>query len=327
MTDTRLYPSVRERVLDAVERLIDASALRELASQLLSRPGMCLSPSWHRRWSALVILPCLALDGDGQAATFGAAAVEIAATAGDVADDLADGDWASGDRDWPRALNATTALLSLACRCLANLGEPLGWARAEQATSMLAEGTIAACGGQDLDLQFEWQGDVSEEQAYEATRRKAGSLAACACGIGALCATEDAETISLVARFGSKVGIIAQLLNDITGLADGSDLGKRKQTVPIAYALRCAREEGLADLLSWYASDRPRQEQADVARRMEALGALHYGWVLAEAHRREALACLRRLARHSGRGQVSSLRRLLPDLKPVRPGDGRRGPG
>ncbi len=74
------------------------------------------------------------------------------------------------------------------------------------------------------------------------TRRKAGSLAAMACQVGAAVAVDDPAILELVGDFGRHVGVVAQLLNDLAGVdpdsaSRGSDLRRGKKTLPIAYAL------------------------------------------------------------------------------------------
>jgi hypothetical protein len=45
------------------------------------------------------------------------------------------------------------------------------------------------------------------------------------------------------------------------------------------------------------------------------LGAVDFAWVVAETHRREAVAVLRQLAKQSGRRQVRKLGELIPPLQ------------
>ena len=78
-----------------------------------------------------------------------------------------------------------------------------------------------------------------------------------ACQVGAAVATDDPEILALLGAFGRHVGVVAQLRNDLAGIASdgaqrGTDLRRKKKTLPITYALRCAEEEGIVDILSWY---------------------------------------------------------------------------
>lgn len=149
---------------------------------------------------------------------------------------------------------------------------------------------------------------------------------AMACQVGAAVATDEAAVIGLAATFGSHVGVVAQLLNDLAGVEPGAagrgtDLRRRKKTLPVAFALRCAGEEGLPEVLAWYRGE-PTSigDEEWLAGVLRDLGALHYTWVVADAHRREALATVRRLAEATGRAEVWGLRRLVPTLQSRRAG-------
>src|SRR5438128_1265429 len=76
--------------------------------------------------------------------------------------------------------------------------------------------------------------------------------------------------LDLVGRFGRNTGVTAQLLNDLDGvsisaLADKTDFRQRKKTLPVAYLLQCAKEDGLDDILGWYAG----AEQLDPTRHVQ----------------------------------------------------------
>jgi geranylgeranyl pyrophosphate synthase len=115
------------------------------------------------------------------------------------------------------------------------------------------------------------------------------------------------------------IGIVAQLLNDLVGIDPESqrratDLQRRKKTLPVAYALRCDREEHHDVLSDWCAGREQLSERDElqVMLEMRNLGAADYAWVVAEAHRREALGVLRTLLKVSRHQAVSRLRALVP---------------
>jgi geranylgeranyl pyrophosphate synthase len=259
------------------------------------------------------------LGGDPRASVVAAAAVELMVAAADVADDIVDAEWDSAVADQGRALNASFALLLLAQRCAAQLHQHVEPTRGRKIQKMLIDGGLAACTGQDLDLLYEQSATVDEEQAHEMTRRKSGSIVALACQVGAALATDDPEALTAAYAFGSHLGTAAQLLNDLAGIdpmhfQPGTDLQRRKKTLPVAYGLRCAREEDLADILAWYEQPHQHGESGEweLAKRLSDLGALDYTWIVADAHRREALAALDRLVQITGRRAVWQLRRLVP---------------
>lgn len=317
-------PQVAARVRAAILRATDTPAFGELLLRLLARPGRVLAPQAHTaaKWPALVLDPCAAFGGDREAGIAAAAAVEFAVAAADVVDDLVDDEWDDTATSPGRALNAALALPWLAQGCAALAGERLAPERARRIADLCARGYLAACNGEDLDLLFETQAAVSEEQAHEMTRRKAGSLAAMACQVGAAVAVDDPAILELVGDFGRHVGVVAQLLNDLAGVdpdsaSRGSDLRRGKKTLPIAYALRCARDEGLPHIEEWFRqSARPgAADEAQLLAAIRDLGALHYTWVVADAHRREALDTLDTLAHRTGRDEVRRLSRLVPPVR------------
>jgi geranylgeranyl pyrophosphate synthase len=246
-------------------------------------------------------------------------------------DDLIDGEWDDGVANSPRALNGSLALSFLAMRCLGPIEQHIDLRRAWLIRDLVARSVVAACAGEDLDLLFEASADLDEQRALEMTRRKSGSLVAMACRVGAAVATDDLSVLSLVGIFGEHVGVVAQLLNDMGGIEPnslnrGTDLQRRKKTLPVAYALRCAREEGIGDVLDWYQDpsaagglDQQAEREEALAHRMADLGALHYTWIVADAHRRDALTCVRRLECSTGLASVRHLRRLVPSLRARRP--------
>jgi geranylgeranyl diphosphate synthase, type I len=172
-------------------------------------------------------------------------------------------------------------------------------------------------------MLLENESDVPEERAAQASWRKSGALAAMACTVGAACASDSMEVIESAGRFGSHAGMVAQLVNDIDGILKGekgqsADIVRRKKTLPVAFALNCAREERIPDLLDWYAhrgADSP-ERQEHVAHTIRDLGGLHYTWAVAEVHRARALDTVQSLERRTGRPAIRNLSKLVSSLDP-----------
>lgn len=321
LTSDSCNEAVAAHIRAAIARSSEVVAFRELLTDLMMRPGRVLAPHGAPKWPAFVLATCAALGGDPVTGVDAAAAVEFAVAAIDVTDDLVDDEWPEGTGERARALNASLALGWLAQGCAGRLAEHLGVDRAHRIGMLIGEGGLASCAGQDCDLVLEGVADAGEELAHEATRLKSGSLVAMACRVGAAVAIDDPEVIALLGRFGTHVGVVAQLLNDLVDVDPdaerGSDLRRRKKTLPIVYALRCARDGDAGPLLHRYRQGVTLSEQDEqcLVVAMRDLGALHYTWVVAEAHRREALAVLPELARLVGGDQVYQLRRLVPPVR------------
>jgi geranylgeranyl pyrophosphate synthase len=320
MSDRNAIDRVADVVRDAIQYTIDADMLRDLLLRLMTRPGRILF-SRKAKWPAFVLDVADILGGARESAIGAAAAVEFAIAAADVIDDLVDDDWGKEPDSWERALNASWALTWLAQWCALDLANRLGPTTATAIARCMADGCAAATVGEDLDLLLAHVSDTSEEQALEMTRRKAGALVAMACEVGAVVAGEGETMRATIRKFGEHVGVVAQILNDIAGVADegsfSTDLRLGKKTLPIAYALRCAREEGIPVLLTWAAQPQATSEQ-DLQRVRSAIwdvGGVHYAWVVADAHRREALAVMNALVRSTGRAELRRLHRLVPTTR------------
>lgn len=316
------FPKVADQVQATVAQAIDVPSFRALLLRLLARPGRVLDSTGTGKWPAFVLETCRALGGSPADAVGAAAAVELAIAAADVVDDLADDEWDEQDGTPARAINASLALSFLSQRCAGGLAEAIGTERAARIGRLLAQGIVAACIGEDMDLSFEAAAEVTEDQAHEMTRRKSGSLVAMACRVGAAVAVDDPCVIEAAGRFGSHVGVVAQLLNDLAGVDPdparrGSDLRRRKKTLPVAYTLRCAREEGLTAMVRWSQSTTSLPDVADdeLAKSIRDAGGLHYTWVVADMHRAEALAVLRELTALTGRAEIRRLRQLIPTVR------------
>jgi geranylgeranyl pyrophosphate synthase len=317
-------------VARALHLLLVAPRLhQDLQTELVaffSRPGWSLG-STPPRWPPLVYETCRALGGDpkGSGGNVAAAAVEVAVAAIDVADDLIDNEWQGPGREL--ALNQTLVLSWLSQAAILDGASYLG-SRARTLCEIVANGSLGSCVGQDLDLRLAQRGaDVSEDAALTATITKSGSLGAMACQAGAALATEDAELIATIGVFGRHLGTVGQILNDLAGVdvAQGplkSDIRERKKTLPIAFLLRCAREENIPDVLEWFEPD-AKLDDATILRLstlIHDVGGLDYTWVMADAYYREAVAVLRSLEPRIGAGGVRRLRRLLPPVRARRRG-------
>lgn len=306
----------------AIQSSCATPALRTLVVALLRAPGRALSRSHPSPWSGFVLHTCGALGGDTAAAVPVAAAVELAVAAADVVDDVVDDEWPTDVGTSRRGVNAALTLAWLAQICLARV-DALDSRRTRRVGQLIAEALATAHGGEDLDLLLEASPDVSEATALDVTRAKSGTLVGLACAAGAMAATDDGAVIAAARAFGEEVGVVGQLVNDMAGVdpsdpSRGTDILRRKKTLPVAYALQCAQAEGLPTLAAWYEAPGGTAmtiTEEEVVAAIAALGGLEYTWVVAEIHRRAALRRLHRLAARSGRPQlVACLRPLVPNL-------------
>lgn len=312
------YADVGAQVREAIEQN-SIGEFRDTLTRIMAQPGQVLAPpSEIPWWTVFVVQGCVALGGERAAAEWPAAAVEFAVGAINVGDDLGDGQWNPCWSSLPRAANAGAALGFLVQYSLGRAAEHLGQERAHLIGDLLARGCMLSCGGQDLDFLLEEEAFATEEQAHQAMWQKSGELVGTAFQVGAACATDDSGAIGAIRNFGIHAGIVGQLGNDLEGIDPGgkqrgTDVIQRKKTVPVAYALKVAAEEGISEITDWYAGlGSPNLSSEErVAQRMADLGAFHYTLAVAETHRDAARAALRDLEKRTGKKSVRDLAGLI----------------
>jgi geranylgeranyl pyrophosphate synthase len=190
-----------------------------------------------------------------------AIAVEIMAAATDVIDEWSDGDLSVVIEKYgaAQALNAANLMLVMSQQVLLWAAQE-GNQEALSALGALQDLLVEAAVGQHLDMLYEGMGlsEVSPQMSGEMSDRKAGALMSGALKMGGLMAGASAEIVDLLARYGKRLGGIAQITNDMRDVlpqAGADDVGnvgeatikpktdiqRRKRTLPIVYTLR---EEG-----------------------------------------------------------------------------------
>ncbi len=132
------------------------------------------------------------------------------------------------------AVLAGDALHALAFELLASAGNPevlLEVSRAIGISGML--------GGQVADVEAEGR-NISLDQIEYIHRNKTGALIEVAMRIGAILAGADAETIAVFSSYGSKIGLVFQIVDDVldvTGSQEklGKDIGSDERNVKATY--------------------------------------------------------------------------------------------
>lgn len=102
-------------------------------------------------------------------------------------------------------------------------------------------------GGEVAQLLARGRDDLGIEGYLEIARGKTAALFRCACRFGALSANAEESTTLAVGRFGERVGIAFQIVDDVLDLEGvphevgkrlGHDLAEGKTTLPLALALQ-----------------------------------------------------------------------------------------
>lgn len=265
------------RVREILRAATMTDAYRVALTAALALPGNILHDVADARWARLVWVCCVAAGGRREDAAPAAAAAEIFMTALDVLDDEEDGEVTPlrASLGAARMLNVSTGLLLLAQHGL--LATPKG----AVLTDILLVAGVGACAGQHNDLRAGQDDDGDLDAALAVAAGKSGSLAAALCRLGAACAEADADTQDRYARFGTTLGTMRQLRNDIAAVQPGAtgktDITLRRPTLPLVSAAHMGAISGA------------HVTEADMRAILWADGAALLTWTVAETYRRYAL--------------------------------------
>ncbi|WP_369213008.1 polyprenyl synthetase family protein [Streptomyces flavofungini] len=250
---------------------------------------------------ALALLSAEAVGAPPEIALPGAVAVELVHNFSLLHDDLMDGDEKRRHRHtvWKlwgpdSAILTGDAMLALAQEVLLDSGLPT----AAPAARLLARTTRQLIRGQVQDLSFERRAHVTVEECVDMTAGKTGALLSASAAIGAVLAGAPEATVDALARYGDRLGLAFQLVDDllgiwgdpaVTGKPVHSDLRSRKKSLPVSHALN--QDGPLSDELSSWLATPGEPDEAEL-RRVAALieDSGSRDWALAEATRRTALA-------------------------------------
>jgi geranylgeranyl diphosphate synthase type I len=240
-------------------------------------------PTGKRLRPVLCLLSCEACGGDWEQALPAAAAVELLHNFSLIHDDIEDGDVTRRGRPtvwklWgvPQALNAGDALFTLAQLALLRLAERELPATTVVAAARLFNRTcLRLTEGQFLDIGFETCDGVTVEAYVQMVEGKTAALLAATCELGALVAGAGPDRQQNLRDLGRFLGLAFQMQDDVlgiwgdsrvTGKPVGSDLVRRKKTLPILHGLE--RSEPLRSLLA-----QGDLTEADVSRAADLLEA------------------------------------------------------
>lgn len=128
------------------------------------------------------------------------------------------------------------------------------------AAGCLLGATLEMIEGQCLDLKFERRSATTEEY-LAMIDRKTGALLRCAFELGGISANADEQVLSDLVALGHAVGRAFQIKDDLLGIwgdeatlgkAIGSDIRRRKKTLPVVWLLEQANDEDRAMLAKLY---------------------------------------------------------------------------
>lgn len=287
--ETSEPPAIASEVLERFRQPIETS----LGSALADRPAPLYDmlryhlgcdgsspPQGKALRPTLCLLVCEALGGSWNKALPAAAAIELIHNFSLIHDDIQDGDELRRGRPtlwtrWgvPQAINAGDAMFCLATLTLRELRPYFEDELVVEVMSVLQEATREMIEGQYLDVSYETVPEIGLHQYLEMIRCKTGALLRASIEIGALLADAGAPLRLRCRRFGEAIGRLFQIRDDMlgvwgvsetTGKPVGSDIRRKKKSLPIVMALSLAGQGDRKTLLSLYRQD--QMSDADVVR-------------------------------------------------------------
>ena len=131
----------------------------------------------------------------------------------------------------------------------------------KKVVSIFTETGLKLCEGQQYDINFETQEDVTYDDYIKMITHKTGVLSAASFEIGAVIAGANEEEASLISEFGKHIGIAFQIMDDYLdvfgnqeqfGKKHAGDIFENKKTVLYLLAKQYATPEELHELEFWY---------------------------------------------------------------------------
>ena len=203
----------------------------------------------------------------------------------------------------PKALVAGNALRAVADMSLAGLvDEGVDLDRAVAVTRLLTEAHLQMIEGQYLDLSYESRPDIGMSDYLDMISRKTGALIRCSLHVGALIGTRNQAAVEAFRKCGESLGLVFQIRDDVlgvwgdervTGKPVGADIRRKKNSLPVVYAMSRAVGADKEFLESVYRRDGVDDSDVDgVLEIMDRLGVRTYADQLASETCGRALAAL-----------------------------------
>lgn len=127
--------------------------------------------------------------------------------------------------------------------------------------SIFSETGAVLCEGQQMDVNFETDNEVTYDDYIKMITYKTGVLSAASLKIGALIAGASGEAAEALYNYGKHIGIAFQIMDDYLdvfgdmeqfGKRQAGDIYENKKTVLYLTAMESATDEEREELLYWY---------------------------------------------------------------------------
>ncbi|MCH7786182.1 MAG: polyprenyl synthetase family protein [Chloroflexi bacterium] len=258
----------------------------------------------------LCLFGCEATGGSINKAMPAAIALELIHSFSLIHDDIQDHDETRHHRPtlwakWgvPKALVAGNILRVVADTSLQRLvDEGVGIDQALAVVGMLTEAYLEMIEGQYLDISYEGRPDIAIDDYLNMISKKTGALIRCAVNLGAVIGTRDETTIEAFRVFGRSLGYVFQIRDDVlgvwgneetTGKPVGADIRRKKNSLPVVYAMSQADPEDKQLLDCIYQKEQLSDgDVSAVLNVMERVNVKGYAQKLAQEHSDIALEAL-----------------------------------
>lgn len=292
----------------------------------MADPGKLLRPQ-------LVLLACRAVGGDPAHALPLAAGIQLIHDFSLIHDDIEDQSDARRGRvtvwkQWGLAqgINTGDGMFVIAHLALHRMSEAgVLPAVVLEVLRRFDQTILTICEGQFLDISFEGNLQIGEDDYLAMISRKTAALIAACAGLGAIVGGATLEQATSLFDFGQNLGLAFQIQDDVlgvwgdpevTGKPRAADLLRRKLSLPVIHSLRHSDER--AELARLYRQDEMSEGGAGLALGiLDRAGSQGYTEGVANHYHAEALADLARVqpgARSDSADALAAIRRIAESL-------------
>ena len=147
--------------------------------------------------------------------------------------------------------------------------------RLPQMFSLFTKTAAQVCEGQQLDMDFENEEEISHEQYLQMIGLKTGVLLACSAAMGGVLAGRMAKEVDALYLYGYLLGLAFQITDDyldcygdpkVFGKKIGGDIENNKKSWMMVEAIYRAKEAGRSEELSNLMKMEPSQEKIDAVK-------------------------------------------------------------
>jgi len=247
--DAQLDVQIDELISDAmteVNRKIHASLQSDVV--LISQMGQYIIGAGGKRLRPkLTLLAALAQGYQGNHHTNIAAVVEFIHTATLLHDDVVDSSSLRRGRDTANTVWGNEAAVLVGDFLYSRAFEMMVEVGQMRVMEILSAATNTIAAGEVMQLMNIGEAEVTEQRYMDVIAAKTGKLFEAATQLGSVLASADSDVEQSMARYGSRLGLAFQLIDDAldyTARSDelgknvGDDLAEGKPTLPLIYALQ-----------------------------------------------------------------------------------------